>query len=268
MGKLKGKKKTSTRSLSTYPHSTRAPEVTESVQDDVQGETSQTRRPRPTSSRSQSERPSSLHLPSATFAPNVSQITSSAPKKNAKKSNSPPSRTRPYEAPYFFPMPTSPDAVDYARRTRNEYARAHSSLSTQERSSVAQAQGELKVNTSKADKRKSGIVTSDRDMKTAPAHRVGFHFPLHFHRSHARAASLSSPILPPRSSTDGHPEADEMGFVRPAQDLRVRTLKDEPVPLIAKAIVRSATLPGNDWPANEDSSRPFRPSLSVKGASH
>lgn len=266
MGKLKGKKKASTRSLSTNPHSTRALEVTDRVQDDVQGETTQTRSPRPTSARSQSERPSSLHLPPATVAPNVSPVSSTAPKKNAKKSNSPPSRTRPYEAPYFFPMPTSPDAVDYARRTRSEYVRAHSSLSPQERPPITQAQGELKVITSKADKRKSDIVSSERDMKTAPAHRVGFHFPLHFHRSHKRATSLSSPISPPQSPTDGHPEADEMGFVRPAQDLRVRTLKT--APLTAKAIVRSATLPGNDWPANEDSSQPLRPSLSVKGASH
>lgn len=59
-----------------------------------------------------------------------------------------------------------------------------------------------------------------------------------------------------------------MGFVRPAQDLRVRTLKDETAPLTAKAIARSATLPGNDWPSKEDPSRPLRPSLSVKGASH
>lgn len=126
---------------------------------------------------------------------------------------------------------------------------------------------EVKETTSKADKRKSETAVPERDLKTAPAHRVGFHFPLHFHRSHKRATSLSSPISPPVSPTEGQLEVDELGFVRPAQDLRVRKLKDETAPLTAKGIVRSATLPGNDWPANGDSSRPLRPALSVKGVS-
>lgn len=30
----------------------------------------------------------------------------------------PPARTQPYEAPYFFPSPGSPEAVDYVRRAR------------------------------------------------------------------------------------------------------------------------------------------------------
>ena len=33
----------------------------------------------------------------------------------------PPPRTHPYQAPYNFPMPNSPEAVDYVQRTRNEF---------------------------------------------------------------------------------------------------------------------------------------------------
>jgi hypothetical protein len=32
----------------------------------------------------------------------------------------PRARTQPYEAPYFFPIPGSPEAVDYIRKTREE----------------------------------------------------------------------------------------------------------------------------------------------------
>ncbi|KDQ63139.1 hypothetical protein JAAARDRAFT_53366 [Jaapia argillacea MUCL 33604] len=32
----------------------------------------------------------------------------------------PPARTHPYEAPYFFPQPGSPEAIDYARRVQQE----------------------------------------------------------------------------------------------------------------------------------------------------
>ncbi|EPQ60305.1 hypothetical protein GLOTRDRAFT_135019 [Gloeophyllum trabeum ATCC 11539] len=42
----------------------------------------------------------------------------------APKLPSPPPRTNPYEAPYFFPQPGSPEAQDYVRRVREDRMRA------------------------------------------------------------------------------------------------------------------------------------------------
>ena len=205
-------------------------------------------------SRTRSERPISLCSHSSNDGPSTS-------KKQSKKSSSPPRRTRPYEAPYFFPMPNSPDAVNYAQRTRSEFAQAHLG-SDQERNANVNARQDV---TFIADKSTVKEVTSTPEPKTAPAHRIGFHFPLHFHRSHTRAASLSSPTSPPRSPDDEARGVDEFGFVRPVQEMRVRKSHDETVPKNAIGIARSITM--SEGIPSEGPPLVSRPAVPSRGAS-
>ncbi|KAG0702744.1 hypothetical protein DFH29DRAFT_920212 [Suillus ampliporus] len=57
----------------------------------------------------------------------VRSSTGSLPKfstKSAKHSSDPPLRTQPYAAPYFFPAPGSPEAIDYVTKMREELLRS------------------------------------------------------------------------------------------------------------------------------------------------
>ncbi|OAX40894.1 hypothetical protein K503DRAFT_864296 [Rhizopogon vinicolor AM-OR11-026] len=50
------------------------------------------------------------------------------PRKNPSDPSDPPLRTQPYAAPYFFPAPGTPEAVDYVKKTRAELLRPRRTL--------------------------------------------------------------------------------------------------------------------------------------------
>ncbi|OJA12347.1 hypothetical protein AZE42_02776 [Rhizopogon vesiculosus] len=50
------------------------------------------------------------------------------PRKNPSDPSNPPLRTQPYAAPYFFPAPGTPEAIDYVRKTRAELLRPRRTL--------------------------------------------------------------------------------------------------------------------------------------------
>lgn len=72
---------------------------------------------------------------SKNFSPTLPKISLPCPVSAAPLLSSPPpppqrTRTQPYEAPYFFPAPGSPEAVDYVRRIREEKSGRPSSVPT------------------------------------------------------------------------------------------------------------------------------------------
>lgn len=121
-------------------------------------------------------------------------------RKSSTAATAPP-RTRPYEAPYFFPAPTSPEAVDYVQRTRDEYRQASVSPSFANRalhrdvpvlaptpdSSAGPVQG----------RHSASIPPHATDsLHSAPAHHVNFAPTLPGkHRKAASTSATSSPTV-------------------------------------------------------------------------
>lgn len=124
-------------------------------------------------------------------------------KPSRKEGTSPPARTRPYEAPYFFPTPNSEDAFNYAQRIRTEM-RLPSSPPASSKSFP-----DVRPQTAphKVDSQEDMPIlshTATMPVQSAPAHKTAFSQKI-FSRPlrHRKSASTGS-------TSDLH--ADEFGF--------------------------------------------------------
>ncbi|THH03367.1 hypothetical protein EW145_g6313 [Phellinidium pouzarii] len=127
-------------------------------------------------------------------------------------------RTRPYEAPYNFPAPNSPAAVDYARRTRDEYMRLTASPS----GSIGAALSDT-----------SAPPLEHLPLST-PAHHVELVAPASRHRKSASASASAG--------------ADELGFILAAQSQsqsqpQLQNARSHVHYDVDVGVVRAATLP-------------------------
>ncbi|KAI5117704.1 hypothetical protein M0805_003194 [Coniferiporia weirii] len=153
--------------------------------------------------------------------------------RSARRSDTAPApRTRPYEAPYNFPAPNSPEAIDYVRRTRDEYMRLSSSPPA-----VGAPLPDPPVRTSVSTPPLTRIPQS------APADHIGF-VPPERHRKTASAG------------------ADELGFI----------LRPTPPPTerlhVHYGVARASTLPAGVRAAPPaDAQSPPRPILKRSGLS-
>ncbi|KIM88984.1 hypothetical protein PILCRDRAFT_813984 [Piloderma croceum F 1598] len=80
----------------------------------------------------------------------------------------PRSRTHPYEAPYFFPPPGSPDAIDYIRRAREEQTTTRPSVRHSTYVPLVQQQRAEENDWSRR------LLRSDRGLASAPPTQVHF----------------------------------------------------------------------------------------------
>jgi hypothetical protein len=80
----------------------------------------------------------------------------------------PRARTHPYEAPYFFPPPGSPDAVDYIRRAREEQTITRPSVRHSTYVPLVQQQR------TEENERSRRLLRSDRGLASAPHTQVHF----------------------------------------------------------------------------------------------
>lgn len=80
----------------------------------------------------------------------------------------PRARTHPYEAPYFFPPPGSPDAADYIRRAREEQTTTRPSVRHSTYAPLIQQQR------AEENKRSRRLLRSDRGLASAPPTQIHF----------------------------------------------------------------------------------------------
>ena len=101
------------------------------------------------------------------------------------KSKEPPRRTQPYEAPYYFPTPYSPEVEGYVARTRQAYRRSSSPHYSAPPPLTA-----LNPVASTDGARKSVELSLD-EPHSAPSHRVEFVVPDR-RNNHVKSASIGS----------------------------------------------------------------------------
>ena len=101
------------------------------------------------------------------------------------KLKEPPRRTQPYEAPYFFPTPYSPEVEGYVARTRNSFRRGPNPQSPPPAPFTP-----LNPPSPPDDSRRSGEISLEQP-HSAPSHRVEFVVPDKTN-SHKKSASIGS----------------------------------------------------------------------------